>query len=319
MLPVCRAIPGDLDRPGQSRFGCRSAGGQATPRGLGGARRLRVVDDPMASDGSALALARHPPGPTPRPAGAVRLAQGRFRPHPRHDPRGVALGGPPGRSMTVSGSARSLESGPASEDAESLEQPARRGGLADPAPPRLSGGHGRRAARGRDLALAVRGSQPERSRPRRWRAPARVRQCLGALARLAGRMARRRTGQCSRARAVSAGAVRGSLGCRASAAHRRLDVLGRRLDRLAPGGGHPALRVDGIPRGSGRDPGALAEGVGGAGLGVTGDPDHSGRRRTARRRRRAHSAATGRGRIRLRRTALRTAARPPSVRQSRSR
>ena len=54
----------------------------------------------------------------------------------------------------------------------------------------------------------------------------------------------------------------------------------------------------------GGDPSPLAEGVGGAGLGVTGDPDHSCRQRTARCRRRAHSAAPCRGRIRLCRAAF---------------
>ena len=59
---------------------------------------LGALMTPWRPTGSALARTRHRPGPTPGSASVVRLAPGRFRPHPRHDPRrGGRRTGPVGR------------------------------------------------------------------------------------------------------------------------------------------------------------------------------------------------------------------------------
>jgi len=76
------------------------------------------------------------------------------------------------------------------------------------------------------------------------------------------------------------------------------------VDRLASGGGHPPFCVDCLPRGPRRDSGTLAQGVGGAGLGVTGHTDYGCRRGTPWRRRGAHPAAICCGRVLLCREAF---------------
>ena len=117
-------------------------------------------------------------------------------------------------------------------------------------------------------------------------------------------MAWGRTGQCARAGSLSAGPGRGGLARRAPAAHRRPRVVGRHRHRLAPGRGHPVVRMDGLSGRPGRDSSPVVAGVGGVGVGVAGDPDYRTGRRTARSRRRAPPAATCRGRVRLCREAI---------------